>query len=154
MARPAAPATLKLINGRSEGRDSGGRKVEPPPAFVRSTPRPPTWLPREAKAEWRRVVPGLAKLGLLKAEDRAALTVYCVTWARYVRAVREVERDGFTVPTETGGVKRNPALAVVDAATVQLRAFATEFGLTPAAESRLSRLPDGHHGVTDANPFA
>ncbi|MFY3807708.1 hypothetical protein ACOS9C_25865, partial [Escherichia coli] len=62
MGRTAQPAQLKLINGRSDGRDSGGRAVNPGPAFRRIAPKPPTWLSTEAKAEWRRIVPGLQRL--------------------------------------------------------------------------------------------
>lgn len=147
----AAPAGLRLLKGRSEGRDSGGRPVAPPPEFRRIPPRPPTWLSREAKAEWKRVTPGLSRLDLLKEEDRAALTVYCETWSRWVKAAREVERDGFTVPTEHG-VKRNPAVTVLETATTQLRAMAQEFGLTPSAEARVSR--GGGDDDPDDNPFA
>lgn len=147
----AAPANLRLLGGRSEGRDSGGRPVAPPPAFRRIPPKPPTWLSREARAEWKRVVPGLARLDLIKEEDRAALAVYCETWARWVKASREVERDGFTVPTEHG-VKRNPAVTVLETATTQLRAMAQEFGLTPSAEARVGR--PGGNGDPDDNPFA
>ena len=65
MGRTAQPAALKLIGGRGNGRDSGGRVVNPGPAFRRLPPKPPTWLSREAAAEWKRVVPGLQRLDLL-----------------------------------------------------------------------------------------
>jgi phage terminase small subunit len=40
-------------------------------------PTPPTWLDREARAEWRRVTPELERLGLLSHIDRGMLTLYC-----------------------------------------------------------------------------
>ncbi len=159
MGRTAAPAALRLIGGRSEGRDSGGRVVEPPPAFRRIPPKPPTWLSREAKAEWKRVVPGLSRLDLLKEEDRAALTVYCETWARFVEATKDVHANGFTITnrtirkdgTESEWTSKNPAVTVAETASVQLRGMAQEFGLTPSAESKLARTADG--GGDDGNPF-
>lgn len=158
--RTAAPANLRLLNGRSEGRDSGGRKVEPPPPFKRRTPNPPTWMSREAKAEWRRVVPELQRLDLLKESDRAALTAYCETWSTYVRALRDVRRDGFTIEntsyrkdgTSSTWVTKNPAVAVMEKAAAQLRGYAQEFGLTPSAESKLSGLNDGSNDDGD-DPF-
>ena len=77
MGRTAQPAALKLIKGQRAGRDSGGREVNPGPAFKRVPPNPPSWLSREAAAEWKRVAPGLSRLDLLKPEDRAALAAYC-----------------------------------------------------------------------------
>ncbi|MEU1159001.1 phage terminase small subunit P27 family, partial [Streptomyces sp. NPDC005918] len=66
MGRTAQPAALKLISGRGNGTDSGGRKVNPGPAFRRIAPNPPSWMSPEAKAEWRRVTPGLQRLDILK----------------------------------------------------------------------------------------
>ncbi|MGN2634615.1 phage terminase small subunit P27 family [Nocardia takedensis] len=154
------PAALRLLGGRSEGRDSGGRKVAPPPAFARIPPNPPTWLSREARAEWRRVVPGLTRLDLLKEEDRAALSAYCETWATYVEAIRVVRREGFTVTnhsvrkdgSETTWITKNPAVAVADNANQQLRAWCHEFGLTPSAESRVTPGEIGDDPGDD--PFA
>jgi P27 family predicted phage terminase small subunit len=160
MGRTAAPAALKLIGGRSEGRDSGGRVVAPPPAFKRIPPKPPTWLSREARAEWRRIVPGLSRLELLKEEDRATLSAYCETWATYVEAIRDVRETGLTVEnvtvykdgTESRRTVKNPAIVVAESAAMQLRGFAQEFGLTPSAESKLS--PVRGSDDDDENPFA
>ncbi|AHH16575.1 putative phage terminase small subunit [Nocardia nova SH22a] len=159
MGRTAAPANLRLLGGRSDGRDSGGRKVEPTPEFRRIPPKPPTWMSREAKAEWKRVVPGLSRLDLLKEEDRAALTVYCETWARFVEATRNVNANGFTITnrsirkdgSESEWVSKNPAVSVAETAATQLRGMAQEFGLTPSAESKLARATGD--GGDDGNPF-
>ncbi|MBW0270769.1 terminase [Nocardia sp. MH4] len=161
MAAPVQrPANLRLLGGRAEGRDSGGRVVTPPPAFRRIPPRPPTWLSREAAAEWKRVVPGLSRLDLLKEEDRAALTAYCETWATYVAAIRDVRKNGLVVEnrstrkdgTEATWSTKNPAVAVAETAAKQLRAWCHEFGLTPSAEARLGR--DGGGDEPDDDPFA
>ncbi|CFJ64825.1 phiRv1 phage protein [Mycobacterium tuberculosis] len=79
MPRPPKPARLKLVEGRSPGRDSGGRKVPESPKFIRQAPDAPDWLDAEALAEWRRVAPTLERLDLLKPEDRALLSAYCET---------------------------------------------------------------------------
>ncbi|WP_031332842.1 phage terminase small subunit P27 family [Williamsia sp. D3] len=161
----AAPPSLKLLNGRAEGRDSGGRPVAPPPDFRRIPPKPPTWLSREAKAEWKRVVPGLSRLDLTKEEDRASLTAYCETWATYKDAIQEVRKNGIVVKnhslrkdgTETTWMTKNPAMAVAERASQQLRMWAGEFGLTPSAEGKLSAAFGAVEGAPDdedANPFA
>lgn len=160
MGRTAQPAALKLLHGRSEGRDSGGRTVTKGPAFRRLPPKPPTWLSTEARAEWRRVTPGLQRLDLLKEEDRAVLSAYCETWAVYVTATRQVTREGLTstvVTTRADGssterIVPNPVVAIARNAGRELRGFAAQFGLSPATEQALSRGADD--GDEDENPFA
>lgn len=152
--RTPAPPKLKLIEGRGNGRDSGGRVVPEPPAFKRLPPEPPEWLPDEAAAEWRRVVPELSRLDLVKPVDRASLTAYCLTWDRLVRAQKEMDDDGGSVlGTNSQGRVRHPAVAVIEAASKELRAWCAEFGLTPAAEGKVGRRPTDGEG-DDSNPYS
>jgi phage terminase small subunit len=55
--RRPAPAKLKLLNGRSPGRDSSGNLVKPPPPFERAAPEPPEWLSAEARKQWALCAP-------------------------------------------------------------------------------------------------
>jgi P27 family predicted phage terminase small subunit len=143
-----------LLNGRGEGQDSAGRPVPTPPLFKRAAPTPPTWLSREAKAEWRRVAPGLEALDLIKPEDRSTLASYCETWATFVRATCEVHREGITVTNpQSGRVSVHPAVMAQDKAATQLRHYAAHFGLTPAAERNVSKRDDGR-GEFEENPFS
>ncbi|MCX4676708.1 phage terminase small subunit P27 family [Streptomyces sp. NBC_01433] len=159
MGRTAQPAALRLLSGRADGRDSGGRPVNPGPGFRRIAPNAPTWLSKEAAAEWRRVVPGLQRLDLLKPEDRAVLAAYCETWSVFVAATREVTKDGITslvVSTRPDGSSTertvpNPAVAIARNAGRELRGFASQFGLTPSTEQALARGADD--GEEDDNPF-
>ena len=138
MAAPKPkPAALKLLEGRGNGRDSGGRKVLNPPAFKRLSPTPPDWLSDEAAAEWARVMPELERLNLVKVPDAAALVAYCETWARFVTATRLVAEQGILHSNSQGEVTA-PWVGVAERAGRELRAFATEFGLTPAAEMKLA----------------
>lgn len=153
MPRPPKPARLKLVEGRSPGRDSGGRKVPESPKFIRQASDAPDWLDAEALAEWRRVAPTLERLDLLKPEDRALLSAYCETWSVYVAAVQRVRAEGLTITSpKSGVVHRNPAVTVAETARMHLLRLASEFGLTPAAEQRLAVAPgDDGDGL---NPFA
>ena len=107
----------------------------------------PEWLPVEARAEWDRVVPELARLELTKPVDRAALTAYCLTWDRLVTAQELVTAEGVLGHNSQGTV-RHPAVAVVEAASKDLRAWCGEFGFTPSAESKLS-VQEADHGEED-----
>lgn len=160
MGRPSQPAKLLLMKGRGGGTDSGGRPVKAPPSFRRLPPKPPTWLSREATAEWRRVAPGLTRLDLLKEEDRAMLAAYCETWATFVMATADVKKHGLTrlviIETATGSTVEkpiaNPSVSIARNAGRELRAFASQFGLSPAAEMALGKVPDD--GEAETNPFA
>lgn len=153
MASPKPrPAGLKILEGRGNGRDSGGRPVKLTPGFTRLPPEPPAFLGGSAREMWDQVVAELQRLQLLKPIDRAALTALCLTWDRLCEAQRIVERDGLVLETERGPMK-NPAILIVEAASKELRAWSAEFGLTPSSESRLGSLvpPDD---ADDDNPFS
>lgn len=150
MAKAAAPAKLKLLTGRSPGRDSGGREVKPGPSFVRVPPEAPEWLTEEARAEWDRVLPGLSRLDLLKPEDRAALAAYCESWATFRRATEVVQAEGLTIEAKQGTLT-HPAVGIARAAGREVRAWAAHFGLTPSSEQALARGADDGE---DDNPFA
>lgn len=149
MGRPSQPAALKLLKGRGEGLDAAGRKVALPPKFRRIAPKPPTWLSREARAEWGRVLPELVRLDLVKAEDRAALAAYCETWATFVDATRLVHRDGLTIEAKQG-MLAHPAVGIARNAGRELKVWANQFGLTPSAENALA-IGDVDNG--DSSPF-
>lgn len=147
MGRKAQAPALKLLGGRSPGRDSGGRKVAPPPPFVRRAPEPPDFLDGEALAEWHRVVPGLERLGLLHDGSRAGLAAYCVAWSTFRIAAAAVAEGGvYNEASDHGG--RNPATVVLAGASKELRAWCVEFGMTPSAEGRM-KVPDTAEGTDD-----
>ncbi|QCX81060.1 Phage terminase, small subunit [Streptomyces sp. YIM 121038] len=151
MAKASEPAPLRLLKGRSEGRDSGGRPVPAVPTFKRVAPAPPEWLSAEARAEWDRVVPELARLDLLKENDRAGLAAYCEAWATFREATEAVQREGLTIEAKQGTLA-HPAVAIARNAGRELRTWAAHFGLTPSTEQGLSR--GGGDDVGDDNPFA
>lgn len=148
---PAAlPAKVLQLNGRREGVDSGGRPIKPTPTFKRIPPKAPEWLSKPARQEWDRVVPEMARLELLKESDQTALAAYCETYAEWLMALATLRREGRTIEAKQGMLS-HPAVGQWRALTAQLRAFANEFGLTPASERKLAAdTPE----VSDAeNPF-
>jgi P27 family predicted phage terminase small subunit len=151
VGRTPKPAGLKLLEGRGNGKDSGGREVKPVPGFTRLPPEPPDFLAGPAREMWDQVVAELQRLQLLKPIDQAALTALCLTWERLCKAQRIVERDGMVLDTEKGPVK-NPAVMILEAASKELRAWSSEFGLTPSAEGRLG-IPAPDPDGDDDNPF-
>jgi len=96
-------------------------------------PRCPSWLSPDAKSEWARVVPELAKLGIVGRIDRGLLTGYCTAWALAVRTARYLDEHG--VVDENGN--KRPEATVHNESCTRLLRFACEIGLTPSGRTRL-----------------
>lgn len=135
MSGPAPkPTRLRLLTGNPSKRPIND--AEPQPKAV--APDPPAFLKREALAEWRRLAPELERLGLLTIVDGAALAAYCQAYQRWIQAEKMINRKGMVVETQNGYAQAHPAVAVAQKSMQLLRAFASEFGLTPASRSRIS----------------
>jgi P27 family predicted phage terminase small subunit len=94
----------------------------------------PAFLDTRARAEWARLAPQLETLGVLTAVDRSALELYCDTYARW----RELRCD--LARWRRDRVKRDQAWrleAALDRVAALLRQLMAEFGLTPAARTRI-----------------
>ena len=113
----------------------GRRKAQDPLRAVPAIPSPPSWLDREAKAEWRRITPELHRLGLLATLDRAVLSVYCRTWAIWVKAAAAL--DEIVTPGRKED-RKNPAWQIYRDAAGTLIALAKEIGCSPNARLRMS----------------
>ncbi len=165
MGTPRTPAGLKLISGRGGGKDAAGREVQVL-AADRGAPIMPDIIAGDdyAREEWQRITPGLEKLNLVKPEDHAILTAYCITYSQYLSAVAKVENEKPVVYVTTraadGSTTRkpivNPWYKIMAERQTTLLKFAREFGLTPAAESLVVGLsqPPESPAANNANPFA
>lgn len=92
---------------------------------------PPSWMGKHAKAEWRRVMPELAKRRILTAADLGSLESYCVATGR-VRELEKLLRAGIDPAT----------FRMQDKAMQTARQLAAELGLTPVSRSRPSIRDD------------
>ncbi len=82
---------------------------------------------------------------MISKVDRGVLAMICTTWARYVEAEEMIERtakaaggSGLFVKSPNGYPIQSPWLAVSTKAMELYRAFLCEFGLSPAARSRVT----------------
>lgn len=144
--RKAKPRHLKILEG-----NPGKRALKDEPRPTPRPPKPPTWLSKEAAAEWKRLVPELDRVGLLTLVDRAALAAYCEAWSTHKEAVGDVKRNGIKLEIERERFSRNgdslgvdvivvpnPAVKVQKEMASLMRGYMAEFGLTPYSRSRLS----------------
>jgi P27 family predicted phage terminase small subunit len=126
-----------------------GRKPFAPRAGNPGLPVPPDALPRcpahlsaVARKEWRRLATPLHEMGVLSVTDRAALSAYCQSWARWVEAEEHLAKGPPLIKAPSGYVQQSPWLAIANKQLEIMGRFMVELGLTPSARARL-RVPGG-----------
>ena len=132
------PTVLKILNGNPGHRPLN--KDEPMPDAA--IPTCPSHLDEVAVAEWDRLVPELYELGLLTKIDRTSLAAYCQLYSRWVDAERQIQKQGTIIEqkhatSETFKLVKNPYVGIAEVALVQMKSWATEFGLTPSSRSKV-----------------
>ena len=136
--RRPTPTRLKVLRGNPGKRRPNRREPKP----QTRVPACPKELGRRAKDEWRRIAKELSALGLLTAIDRAALAAYCEAWGTWIDAVEKVREFGAVVKVpSTGFPIQSPYFGVANQAQKQMRAYLTEFGMTPASRARIEVEP-------------
>jgi P27 family predicted phage terminase small subunit len=153
--RRPKPTKLRKLGGKAGHRALNDQEPTPP---VGEPVMPPS-LGKLAAAEWKSIVAELKPLGMLSSIDGKALAAYCHAYERWVQAEEEVERHGLLIKesqysdedVEIGvKYKRNPAVTISNDALKLMKSFLIEFGMTPAARSRLRvEKPPGE----DKDPF-
>ncbi|URM90407.1 phage terminase small subunit P27 family [Streptomyces sp. MRC013] len=132
------PDTVRALRGNPGGRPAPKRVTATPGA-----PSAPSWLDTEARAEWRRIVPELDRLGVLAKVDRAALSTYCAAWSKFVAAEQLLQGDDLVAERRAGnGPAKHPAWQVWREAATTVAALAKELFITPSSRLR-SVKPEG-----------
>ena len=129
------PTALRLLRG-----NPGKRKInqaEPQHAAL-SLRCPPMLRDPLARAEWRRVAPGLIKSGQVTTVDRALLVGYCQKWAQWQALETVAAEHPFIVKGPNGKPIPNPALTLAFKAYNLLLRSSAELGMTPSARSKVT----------------
>lgn len=151
MGRKALPPNVHLLRGNPSKKALGSlldEQVRPPVEI----PACPAHLSEEAKREWRRITKHLEPLGLVSQIDRAALAAYCTAWGDYVwaesrMAALNAEAEGKGDKTgDHGRIWDTPSgykqisvpMQIRNRALEQMAKFLAEFGMSPAARSRVT----------------
>lgn len=132
--KPKSTQTLKLHGGFRPDRHNTDA---PEPEIGK--PEAPKWLTGSAREEWNRILPLLLAEKCVSRWDRAALVLYCQEWKTYVEATQKLRMvRGLLAKGSKGQLMEHPLLRIRDKAFRKLLQVASEFGLTPAARSRLN----------------
>lgn len=131
------PTALKLLRGNPGKRPPAPN--EPKPAGWVGDP--PTDVVGEGLTEWRRLQPILEGLGLLTSADRSAFVNYCRAWGRMLEAESQLAKLGLVVKAPSGYPLPNPYLSIQNKAYRQCFDFWLQYGMTPAARTRIQAEP-------------
>lgn len=138
--RGPAPTPTKILEARGSWRS---RKNSREPKPDKGRPRCPQWLKGSAKAEWKKIVEMLDRMGILTKVDGNALARYCRLWQRWRDAEDFIAEHGDQYPVKdakgnTVSFRLFPSARVAISLAVELRRLEQEFGLTPASRTRIS----------------
>lgn len=97
--------------------------------------RPPAWLGKHARAEWRKVAPILTARRILTETDLTSLAHYCAAAGLVREAQKIIDREGMVTMTERG-LRAHPAVRIQSDAMTRARLLAAELGLTPVSRNR------------------
>jgi P27 family predicted phage terminase small subunit len=145
-------AALRLVNGRSEGTDSGGRRVGPPgKGFIRAAPPKPADLSPRASQIWDAAVADLEHIGSVKLSDGPGLAMLCEAGSVWYACRERIRKEGRQVKRPSGVVALSPIVADMRAAEADYRSWLREFGLT---YSTAARFVGDAPGGGAPNPFS
>jgi P27 family predicted phage terminase small subunit len=104
---------------------------------VRTVPRAPAWLSKDAQSEWRRIMPLLVQRRILTDADLGSVENYCIAIGTVREAQRLIDVEGLTTQAASG-LRAHPAVKIQADAMTRARLLASELGLTPVSRSRPS----------------
>lgn len=142
--RKPTPTALKLVAGARPDRINDD---EPQPG--EGVPDCPSRHP-EVRRVWDYTVSQLTTMRVLTMADRDALGAYCEAVVQHRVASEILAKEGLIVEGSHGGLVSHPAQKIQREAASMIRAFSTEFGLTPSARSRIKvgdTQPKQEHGA-------
>lgn len=149
--RRPTPTALRVVGGNAGKRPLNASEPKP----RREVPSPPAHLSDAARVAWGRLTVLLDRMGVLTEADAYALERLAELYAEMVALGEVIAAEGrvYETVTETGSsiYRPRPEVAMLSDADRRFRAYLIEFGLTPAARSKVKS--DGGEQDT-ANPAA
>ncbi len=150
--RKPKPIAIKRATGNPGRRPLVDDIVKPPQLIVA---KPPYWMDRVAKAEWRRLAPELVACGVLTPWDLNPFECYCRAWSDYLRLAKKLSElvkneDGELVSSENGVFYQHALVSLRNTAEKRVREWGALLGLDPSSRSRLSVKPPSDSGLSQA----
>jgi len=144
--RKAQPINVIAMNGRKnltkaeiEARRAAENRIKPKSHRI----RPPDWLGDDAQQEFKRIIKEMKDLEVITNVDVDALAVYCDAYVNYIECTRIIDNEGIMVniKDQDGNITSSyphPLMSKKRQLAEQMKAMATELGLTPSARAKIA----------------
>ena len=140
--RGPKPLPTSVINIRGGTQHYHRKKenldLEPQPDA--NIPPCPTHLDLRAKQEWMRMAKELDDCGILTNLDMAVFASYCNSYSRWIRATKQVKKQGSVITLPSGFKQQNPNLTIANKAEEMMLKSAVQMGLTPSSRSQVKKV--------------
>ena len=139
------PTALRVIEGNPAKRPLPEHEPKP----KRGTPRCPRVLTPAGKTAWRQVTKMLDAMGLLTVVDGHMLERYCDGLVRWRAAAAFLQKHGevYPIKDDKGNLRymqQFPQVSIYAKLDVALRRMEEQFGMSPAARTRIQVAVDAN----------
>ena len=101
-------------------------------------------IPNDIESEAKKYITDVCDMletnGLMENVDTAALTMLDRNYSMFIKASKQLEKDGLTVVSDRGNMAPHPAIKIAKDAQTQAMKVMAEFGLTAKARTKLPHL--------------
>lgn len=113
----------------------------------------PTDIEKEAKDYMKDVILMLEDNSLMKDVDNAALTMLARNYSMFIKASKQLEKDGLTVVSDRGNIAPHPAIKIAKDAQIQAMKVMEKFGLTAKDRTKIAKLNCGDKELSPLEQF-
>ena len=113
----------------------------------------PTDIEKEAKDYMKDVILMLEDNSLMKNVDNAALTMLARNYSMFIKASKQLEKDGLTVVSDRGNIAPHPAIKIAKDAQIQAMKVMEKFGLTAKDRTKIAKLDSGDKELSPLEQF-
>lgn len=100
----------------------------------------PKDIEKEASEYMKDVLEKLKDRGVMENVDTAALTMLARNYSTFIRASKQVEKDGMMITNNKGNLEAHPMIKVAKDAQTQAMKVMVEFGLTAKSRKKLPSM--------------
>ena len=113
----------------------------------------PSDIEKEAKDYMKDVILMLEDNSLMKNVDNAALTMLARNYSMFIKASKQLEKDGLTVVSDRGNIAQHPAIKIAKDAQIQAMKVMEKFGLTAKDRTKIAKLNSGDKELSPLEQF-
>ncbi|WP_308346325.1 phage terminase small subunit P27 family [Priestia aryabhattai] len=145
MGRNPKPLQLHLVEGNPNRKTKADlermEEAEKKVTFKSDSIKPPTWLDKQGKQTFKKLVKEFEETELLFNVDVYNLAMFADAYSLYIECTKEIAREGLMVEYTNKGAETNkvphPLLTKKKQAFEQMTKIMSEFGLSPVARTKL-----------------